>query len=201
MRKLAIALLFCLLPVFAMAQSVSNPLAVGATKHLLSTALVRAPNTTAYAGTPTAPQVICAAASVTLCVPVPILVSQVGINNGDITGLRLTKSTTGATGSTFLVLLYQGAPTIAAATFDASAYTPKLADVQSNVFLGSWACATQVVNGDNSTYDCTANTPSGHQAFALTDGLLRALVLTTGAYAPGNQENFLLQLDVLATVQ
>lgn len=196
-----LALLAALLPSLAFAQSINNPVPVGATKHLLSSVIIRPGNTTAYAGTPTTPQLICATTAGPICAPITITASQIVNNNGNVTGVRLVKSTTGATGSTFLVLLYQTPPTIAAATFDAAAYTPKLADMQSNAFLGSWGCSTQVVNGDNSTYECTSNTPSGNQAFNLVDGVLRALVLTTGAYAPGSQENVFLQLDVLATVQ
>lgn len=178
--------------------AVGAPAQAGATKHFVSSTLTRIANTTAYTATATAPQTVCLFTSTTVCAPLTITVSSTTTVNGLILNLGLVKSTTGATAATFRILAYQAAPTLTS-TFDATTYTPKLADITSGARIGAWTCATQVVNGDNSSYECTADAGDGHRAFNLTDGILRFLVETTGAYAPGSGETFNVIADIVAS--
>lgn len=178
--------------------SSSVPLSTGAAKHFVSSTLTRIANSTAYTGTTTSPQAVCLFTSVTICAPVTLAFTSTGAVNGYVTSLRLEKSTTGATGATFAVLLYQAAPTLTG-IFDASVYTPKAADITSGALVGYWTCSTQVVNGDNGSYECTSTTNSGNQAFSTANGTLYGVIETTGSYAPGSGETFSVIADVLAS--
>jgi hypothetical protein len=174
---------------------------LGASKHLISSTLTKISGAGTYTGaTTTAPQAICLFASVTACAPVTITISSVVATvNGYLTRVTLDKSTTGATAATFRVLLYQTAPTLTG-VFNTSTYLPLAADILSAAYVGSWECTTQQVNTDNSYYDCSPNAPNGTNAFSLTDGVLRAVVVATGAYVSGSSETFNVGVDVLASV-
>lgn len=184
-----------LLPLRAEAQLLVRP--VGASLHAVSSTLTRIANTTAYTGTTSSPEAVCLFTSVTICNPPTLTFTNQAVN-GYVTSLRLEKSTAGATGATFAVLLYQTAPTLTS-TFDATVYTPVSADVTSGALVGYWSCPTQVANGANSTYECTSTTNSGNQAFSTANGTLYAVVLTTGSYAPGSGETFTVIADMLAS--
>lgn len=177
-----------------------HPVRLGEFQNLLATVKTRIANTTTYtSATSTSPEAICLFTSVTICAPQTLQVSTTHLNTkGTITALMLTKSTTGATAATFRVYAFQGVPTLTS-IFDASAYTPVLADISAGKFVGAWECATQVVNTDNSTYNCTSSTNDGHQAFQLTDGMLEFVLVATGAYAPGSGENFYIDANLATT--
>src|ERR1700722_7934906 len=102
----------------------------GNSNPLVSSTLTRPANTTAYAGTATAPVAVCANTSVTICAPLTFTVSSTVTVNGYITRLALLKSTTGATGATFVVQAYMAAPTLTS-TFDTTSYTPLATDISS----------------------------------------------------------------------
>lgn len=186
---------------------VTNPLpagtniigGVGASKHLVSSTLTKISGAGTYGGTTTAPQAMCLFASVTVCAPLTLTVSSVNTVNGVMPGLQLVKSTTGATAATFRLFAFQAAPTLTG-IFNGSTYLVPLADITSGAFVGSWECATQVVNSDNSFYDCTANRPIGVNSFNLTDATLRFIVTTTGAYVSGSSETFNVIADLLTSV-
>lgn len=227
MRKIFLALLALLLPAIALAQmgtpqpvlpgvltltpqpncplgpcfvpssgGTPLPVAAGASKHIVSSTLTRIANATAYAGTAASPVAVCLFTSVTACAPMTIAVSATAAVNGYATRLVLEKSSTGATGATFLVYLYQAAPTLAG-IFDTSVYNVKAADITSGAWLGTWTCSTQQVNTDNSSYECSAQASSGNNSFSVTDSLLRAVLVTTGAYAPASGETFAVIADTL----
>jgi hypothetical protein len=171
--------------------------------HTLSSTLTRIANSTAYAGTTTSPVAVCLFTSVTACAPLTVAISAdatAGAVSGELRNVRLIKSTTGATGATFRVLMFTASPTLTS-VFDTTVYTPKLADITASPtkFVGSWECASQKVNGDNSTYDCIATTNSGTQSFLSADGNLYAVVTATGAYAPGSGETFYILADGTVT--
>lgn len=173
--------------------------AIGATKHLASSLLTKIAGAGTYtSASATAPQAICLFASVTACAPLTMTVSATATVNGNITGIRLIKSTTGATAATFRVLVYQGVPTLAG-VFNGSTYTPLIADLATAAYVGSWECTVQTVNSDNSSYECQANSPSGNNGFNLTDGTLRFVPLATGAYVSGSSETFQVVADILAS--
>lgn len=161
----------------------------GAFGNVISSTKTRIANTTAYAGTQTAPVAICLFTSATACAPQTVAVSTTLTVKGALTDLSLTKSTTGATAAAFRIYAYQAAPTLTS-VFDTSVYTPLLADITGGKFVGAWECSTEIVNGDNATYNCTSSSNDGHQNFTLTDGNLYFVLTTTGAYAPGSGETF-----------
>jgi hypothetical protein len=134
--------------------------------------------------------------------PLPVSLPP-GIGLGSVskrlTSSELMKSTTGATGNSFRVLVYQAAPTLTG-VFNTSAYLPLAADITTGAYIGSWDCSSMVANTDDGFYDCAANRPSGNNAFNLTDGTLRFVVLATGAYVSGSGETFTVLADVLASV-
>ena len=173
---------------------------VGASKHLVSSPLAKISGAGTYTGaTTTAPLAVCLFASVTPCAPLTMTVSSTATVTGYITGIMLEKSTTGATGATFRVFVYKAAPTLTG-VFNTSVYLALAADITSGAYVGSWECATQVVNTDNSYYDCSANRPSGNNAFNLTDGTLQFVVVATGAYVSGSSETFVVTADLLTSV-
>ena len=164
-----------------------NPVSSG---HLVSSTLTKISGAGTYtSATTTAPEAICLFASVTACAPMTTTVSSVVTASGFLTKVALVKSTTGATGATFRVFVYQGAPTLTG-VYNTSTYLTLIADLQSGAYLGSWECLTQVVNTDNSYYDCSSNTAIGYNQFNLTDGILRFVVVATGAYVSGSSETF-----------
>ena len=169
-------------------------------KHLVSSLLTKITGAGTYtSASTTAPQAICLFASVTACAPLTMTVSAgTATVNGNITGIMLVKSTTGATAATFRVLVYQAAPTLTA-VFNTTVYTPLIADLASGAYVGSWECSTQVANADSGYFDCSANRPSGNNAFNLSDGTLRFVIVATGAYVSGSSETFRVIADVLAS--
>jgi hypothetical protein len=173
---------------------------VGASKHLVSSLLTKITGAGTYTGaTSAAPQTICLFGSVTPCAPMTMTASATVTVTGNITGVTLTKSTTGATAATFRVYAFQAAPTLTA-VFNGTTYLTPIADLASAAFIGSWDCNTQIVNSDNSYYECSANRPSGNDAFNLTDGTLRFVVAATGAYVSGSSETFQINADLLTSV-
>ena len=173
---------------------------VGASKHIVSSTLTKITGAGTYtSATTAAPEAICLFASVTACAPLTMTVSSVATVTGNITGIMLEKSTTGSTAATFRVFVYQAAPTLTS-VYNTSTYLALAADVTSGAFVGSWECASETVNTDNGYYDCTANRPSGNNAFNLTDGTLRFVVLATGAYVSGSSETFNVIADLLTSV-
>ena len=173
---------------------------IGASKHLVSSTLTKITGAGTYTGaTTTAPLAICLFASVTPCAPLTMTVSATTTVTGYITGIMLEKSTTGATGATFRVFVYKAAPTLTG-VFNTSVYLALAADITSGAYVGSWECSTQVVNTDNSYYDCSANRPSGNNAFNLTDGTLQFVIVATGAYVSGSSETFVVTADLLTSV-
>ena len=172
----------------------------GASKHLVSSTLTKISGGGTYtSATTTAPETICLFASVTACSPMTMTVSATASVTGNITQLNLMKSTTGATGATFRIYAYQAAPTLTG-VFNTSTYLALLADITSGAYLGSWECTSQIINTDNSYYSCTSNNPSGNNAFNLTDGILRFVILATGAYVSGSSETFNVTADLLTSV-
>jgi hypothetical protein len=166
-------------------------------KHVLSTTLTRIANTTAYTASVASPQAICLFTSGTVCAPPTITVSSDAAVTGTVAGLRLIKSSTGATGATFAILLYQATPTVTS-VFDATTYTPRIADITTNRLIGAFTCNNQVVNVDNSTYECASTAGNGLPNF---NGItLTAMILTTGAYAPASGETFSVQADLVTNV-
>jgi hypothetical protein len=169
---------------------------LGATRKFNSSTLTRIANTTAYAGTSTSPVMVCLFTSVTACAPLTLTVSSTATVNGLILNIGLIKSSTGATGATFIVRAYQAAPTLTS-VFDTTVYTPKYADNAAKI--GTWTCGSQVVNGDNSSYECISDAPDAHRGFNLTDGTLRFIVEATGAYVPTSGETFVVTADIVAS--
>jgi hypothetical protein len=181
---------------------VTNAVTAGDNKHLNTTTLTRIANTTAYAGTAASPQAIGLFTSGTVVAPMTLAVSANNNVDGFITSMRLTKSTTGAVGASFVVYVYAAAPTLTS-VFDTTGYTPKLADIVASPtkFIGAWFFSNQTINGDNSTYDGLSSSNNSLQAFNLTDGTLRFVLATTGAYVPGSGETFTLTVDMTTNVQ
>jgi hypothetical protein len=178
------------------------PVSTGDNKHVNTTTLTRIANTTAYAGTAASPQAIGLFASVTAVTPLALTVSANNAVDGFITSMRLTKSTVGAVGASFVAFAYAAPPTLTS-VFDGTVYTPKLADIVASPtkFIGAWFFSNQTINGDNSTYDGLSSSNNSLQAFNLTDGTLRFVLATTGAYVPGSGETFTLTVDMTTNVQ
>lgn len=176
---------------------VNNP----ASAHLVSSTLTKIAGAGTYtSASTTSPQAICLFASVTACAPLTLTVSSTVTVNGFLTKLALMKSTTGATAATFRVFAYKAAPTLTS-VFNTTVYLALAADILSGAYIGSWECATQVVNTDNSYYDCSNNTPIGYNQFQLTDGILRFVIVATGAYVSGSSETFTVLADITKNVQ
>jgi hypothetical protein len=172
----------------------------GASKHLVSSVLTKIAGAGTYTGaTSAAPEAVCLFASVTACAPMTMTASLNPLVTGNITGISLTKSTTGATAATFRVHVFQAAPTLTG-IFNTTVYLTPIADLASAAYLGSWECATQIVNSDNSYYECSPNRPAGNLAFNLTDGTLRFVLVATGAYVSGSSETFQVSADILTSV-
>ena len=173
---------------------------VGASKHLVSSTLTKISGAGTYTGaTSAAPQAICLYASVTACAPMTMTVSTTNTVTGNLTGVMLVKSTTGATAATFRVYVFKSAPTLTG-VYNTTTYLVPLADITSPALIGTWDCTNQIVNTDNSRYDCVSNQPSGNNAFNLTDGTLQFVIAATGAYVSGSSETFNVMADTLQSV-
>lgn len=165
--------------------------------------LTRPNDTTAYA----ANQTVCAAKSVTACVPGTVAISNIA--GGRLVGNRVTllKSGSSTTNASFIIWFFSAQPGVAAPTqFDSTSYTgPRAADMPS--YLGNAACATGTVTSDTSPqvwYECTLSNPNTAGALDLqatmatniagvftpaTSNILY-LISVTAAYTPAANETF-----------
>lgn len=154
--------------------------------------LTRASDTTPYTATATAPQTVCAAKSVTACVPGTILFNRQIINR-----FTLLKSGTTLTNANFIVWLFSAPPTLTTPTqFDATSFTGSRAADFPN-YVGNAACATPVATSDTTAqvwYECTLSNPntagalSGQSGFPF--GTVYYLITVTAAYTPVSAETF-----------
>jgi hypothetical protein len=171
--------------------------ASGQPMHRVSTTLTT-PTGITYTGATTAnPLAICAAASVTICVPLTVTLSATQANAGYLTHVVLQKSTTGATAASFRVLAFQTAPTLTA-TYDATAYTVAAADVLSGARLGIWECT--VADANLMTFECSPTSSSGYNVFNTANATLYFVLEATGAYVRATGETFTVIADVSAQV-
>lgn len=155
--------------------------------------LTRPNDTTAYS----ANQTVCAAKSVTACVPGTISIASV--NGGRLIGNRVTlfKSGSAKTNASFTIWFYSGLPGLAVPTqFDSTPYTgPRSAD--GLTYLGNAACTTGTATSDTSPgvwYECTLSNPNTAGALDLqaVAGTLNVfyLISATAAYTPAANETF-----------
>lgn len=150
--------------------------------------LTRPSDTTAYS----ANQTVCAAKTVTACVPGTILFNRQIINR-----VTLLKSGTTTTNANFIIWLFSAPPVLTVPTqFDSTSYTgPRAADMPN--YVGNAACATPVATSDTSAqvwYECTLSNPNtagalnGQSAFPF--GTVYYLISVTAAYTPVSAETF-----------
>lgn len=155
--------------------------------------ITRTANTTAYSANET----VCAATSVTVCVPGTIQIASVNGGIQFINRVALLKSGSSTTTATFTLWFFSAAPgTASPSQFDATAYTgPRAADMPN--YIGSATCGTPVATSDSSAqvwYECTLSNPN-------TGNVLDALAITgtrnvnyllsvTSAYTPASAETF-----------
>jgi hypothetical protein len=159
--------------------------------------VTRPNDTTAYTASASAPQTVCAAKTVTACVPGTIALAAQKQGRFEITRVTLLKSGSTTTAASFILWFYAGAPGVASPTqFDATAYTgPRAADMPN--YIGNATCSTGVATSDTSAqvwYECTLSNPNTSGALiaqALSNSLnINYLLTVTGAYAPAANETF-----------
>lgn len=132
----------------------------GAYPGMVPGSTIQRPNdTTQYTSTAT----ICAAKTVTACVPGTIPIA--GVNGGKTTAGRVTLFKSGATttNANFTIWFYSAAPSLATPTqFDNVAYSgPRLADAPN--YLGNASCATPIPTSDTAPgvwFECTMSNPN-----------------------------------------
>lgn len=199
----AIALALCY-AVPAFAQSViadfsgSVQAIIGAYPGMVQgSSIVRTATATAYS----ANQSICAATSVTVCVPGTISIAGQqggsGINGGRLTAKRVTLLKSGATtsGANFTLWFYSAAPVLSTPLqFDYTSYTgPRSADMPN--YLGNAICTNGTATSDTSAgvwFECSVNGAGSSlvlQAVAGTRTLYYVLSANT-AYTPATSETF-----------
>ncbi len=153
--------------------------------------ITRPANVTAYS----ANQTVCAATSVTLCVPGTVPISNV--NGGRLLANRVTllKSGSTTTNANFTIWFYSAPPAVTVPNqFDAVAYSgPRAADMPN--YLGNAACTSPVATSDTSPqvwYECVLSNPNtaGTLDLQAASGVpnIYFLISATGAYTPATSE-------------
>lgn len=161
----------------------------GASASLIKgSVLTRPADTTAYA----ANQTVCAAKTVTACIP-----GTIAFNREIINRVTLLKSGATTTNANFIIWLYSSTPTLTTPTqFDSTSYTgPRATDMPN--YIGNAACATPVATSDTTAqvwYECTLSNPNtagalnGQSGFPF--GTVYYLITVTAAYTPVSAETF-----------
>jgi hypothetical protein len=156
--------------------------------------IIRAANTTAYAGA-AAQQLICLNNSVTVCAPIQVTIAGTNAATGTMGRVTLEKTSTTITGATFTIYFFSGAPTTTS-KFDASAYpAPFAADITSGAYLGSYTCNAMQATADATAQafsECTPTAPQGWMQYQTLSGqtFVDALLVVTGNYTPSSAEVF-----------
>jgi hypothetical protein len=150
--------------------------------------ITRPADTTTY----TANTTICAAKSVTTCVPGTV---NIGSSGGrEIQRVYLLKSGSTVTSAQFTIWLYSATPGLTNPTqFDNVSYTgPRAADMPN--YLGNATCNTPVLTSDTSAqtwFECTLSNPNTSGASPwINVSSISYLITTTAAYAPTSAETF-----------
>ena len=161
--------------------------------NVAGSTLTRVANSTQY----TANTTVCAAASVTACVPITVAIANTNAGKGLITRVTLLKSTNVTTSANFTIWFFSAAPGVASPSqYDDVAYSgPRIADMPN--YIGNAVCNNPVVTSDSSDgvyYECSLSNPniSGALVFQALSGAttINALISVTATYTPGSAETF-----------
>lgn len=161
--------------------------------------ITRVSNITAYS----ANQSVCAATTVTLCVPGTVPIAQLA--GGRVTAKRVTllKSGSATTNANFNIWFYSATPVLTTPNqFDATSYTgPRSADMPN--FLGSATCANGTATSDTSPgvwFECAINGSASALVLQAATTLTLSssgtknvfyMISANAAYTPAANETFI----------
>lgn len=117
--------------------------------------------------------------------------------HGVIKSARLWKSTTGTTGDDFRLLLFRANPALAATAADNLARaTPWMTFADAANFVGSIDFETGTVLADGAVYEGQDYVPTTGVPMHVSGDKLYGILVAIGTYAPGNAEQFRIQLEI-----